>query len=132
MQDTRKETFSLRKRAKSFSHARRGLLLFFTTTHNAWLHMCFFFLAGILGFYFSITKTEWMLLILVSGFVFVSEAFNTAIEIDIDLTSPEYHPYAKDTKDVAAGAVLLSTITAVLIGIIIFKNYFIQFLQRFY
>jgi diacylglycerol kinase len=48
------------------------------------------------------------------------EAINTAIEIDIDLTSPEYHPFARDTKDVAAAAVLLSAVTVVIIGLIIF------------
>ena len=54
------------------------------------------------------------------GFVIIAEAFNTAIEIDIDLTSPEYHPYARDTKDVAAAAVSLSVIMAGIIGLIIF------------
>ncbi len=52
--------------------------------------------------------------------VLVAESINTAIEIDIDLTSPQYHPYARDTKDVAAGAVLISVIGAVIIGAIIF------------
>jgi diacylglycerol kinase len=65
------------------------------------------------------------LLVFAGGFVLVAEAFNTAIEIDIDLTSPEYHPYAKDTKDVAAGAVLIAACTAALIGLIIFVPYFV-------
>jgi undecaprenol kinase len=52
--------------------------------------------------------------------VLVAESFNTAMEIDIDLTSPQYHPYARDTKDVAAGAVLLAVIGAVIVGGIIF------------
>ena len=54
------------------------------------------------------------------GFVIVSEAFNTAIEIDIDLTSPEYHPFARDTKDVAAAAVAMAGITSAVIWLIIF------------
>ena len=54
------------------------------------------------------------------GFVIIAEAFNTAIEIDMDLTSPEYHPYARDTKDVAAAAVLLSVRVAMVIGLIVF------------
>jgi len=40
--------------------------------------------------------------------------------IDMDLTSPEFHPYARDTKDVAAGAVLISSIAAAIVGFIIF------------
>ena len=76
-----------------------------------------------LGFYFHIAKIEWFMLILAAGFVLTAEAFNTAIEIDIDLTSPDYHPYARDTKDVAAGAVLISAITALIIGVMIFGHY---------
>jgi diacylglycerol kinase (ATP) len=120
--DTKKE-FSLVKRAKSFSYAGRGIYVFIKTTHNAWIHLLIMVVAIFLGFYFGITNIEWVLLIIVSGFVLVSEAFNTAIEIDIDLTSPTYHPYAKDTKDVAAGAVLLSAITASIVGILIFGKY---------
>lgn len=74
----------------------------------------------VLGFYFYISSLEWVLLTLAIGFVFVTETLNTAIEIDIDLTSPEYHPFARDTKDVAAAAVLLSVFVAVIIGLIIF------------
>ena len=54
------------------------------------------------------------------GLVVVCEAINTAIEIDIDLTSPGYHPYARDAKDVAAGAVSLTIIMAGVIGAIIY------------
>ena len=39
--------------------------------------------------------------------VFIRTTHNAWLHIDIDLTSPEYHPYARDTKDVAAGAVLI-------------------------
>ena len=63
---------------------------------------------------------EWVAIIFAVGLVIVAETFNTAIEIDINLTSPEYHPYARDTKDVAAAAVLLSVFTAIIIGLIIF------------
>jgi diacylglycerol kinase len=72
------------------------------------------------GFFFGISKVDWMLLILAAGLVLTAEAINTAIEIDIDLTSPEYHPYARDTKDVAAGAVLIAALTAATIGTMIF------------
>lgn len=117
------EAFSLVKRAKSFTHAGRGLYIFLKTTHNAWIHCAVFTGVIALGFFFGITRIEWMFLIFAGGFVLVSEAFNTAIEIDIDLTSPEYHPYAKDTKDVAAGAVLISALTALCVGVGIFAPY---------
>jgi len=120
--DSKKE-FSFIKRAKSFTHAGRGLLVFIKTTPNVWIHITIFALVILLGFYFKITYIEWALLIFASGLVFVSEAFNTAIEIDMNLTSPDHHPYARDTKDVAAGAVFLSAITAAVIGLLVFGHY---------
>ncbi len=118
-----KKEFSLIKRAKSFTHAYRGLVLFLSTEHNAWMHVVGFTTALFLGIHYTITPTEWCELLIVSGLVFMAEAFNTAIEIDINLTSPEYHPHARDTKDVAAGAVLIATFFAVLVGIVIFVPY---------
>jgi diacylglycerol kinase (ATP) len=120
-----KEEFSFLKRAQSFTHAGRGLLLFVKTTHNAWVHLCIFVIALACGLFFGITLQEWVFLVFAGGFVLVSEAFNTAIEIDIDLTSPEYHPYARDTKDVAAAAVLISAITAFVIGLLVFIPYLV-------
>ena len=117
------EQFSLIKRAKSFTYAFRGIAVYLKSTHNAWVHLFLFALEIGLGVYFHITSTEWMFVIFTLGFVLAAEAFNTAIEIDIDLTSPDYHPYARDTKDVAAGAVLISSVTALLIALIIFVPY---------
>jgi diacylglycerol kinase len=121
--DTKKE-FSVIKRAKSFSHAGRGIYVFIKTTHNAWIHILATVIVIGLALWFDITRTEWMMLVFACGLVLAAEAFNTAIEIDIDLTSPTFHPYAKDTKDVAAGAVLISAVTAAIIGILIFAPYF--------
>lgn len=115
--------FSVIKRAKSFLHAERGIYIFIKTTHNAWIHILVLIFTVILGFYFKITNIEWIVLTIVGGIVLAAEAFNTAIEIDIDLTSPEYHPYARDTKDVAAAAVLISAVMALIVGLLIFGKY---------
>jgi len=117
--------FSVAERAKSFSHAGRGLLIFLKTTHNAWIHIVILIAAIILGWYLHISNTEWMMLVFAAGLVLTAEAFNTAIEIDMDLTSPEYHPSARDTKDVAAGAVLISSVAALVVGLLIFVPHLI-------
>jgi diacylglycerol kinase len=117
------KNFSIIKRAQSFVHALRGIRLFLQTAHNAWIETALFICTIGLGMYVHITPIEWTMIVLCGGFVLVAEAFNTAIEVDIDLTSPEYHPYARDTKDIAAGAVLLASVTAVVIGMIIFVPY---------
>jgi diacylglycerol kinase (ATP) len=119
------DKFSVLKRAKSFTYAIRGVWIFIKNTHNAWVHLVFLAIAIALGFYFSITVAEWMILFLAGGFVLVAEAFNTAIEIGVDLASPGYHELARDTKDVAAGAVLISATTAVISGVFIFGKYIV-------
>ncbi len=115
-----KEKFSILARIKSANHAWRGIGLLLKTSHNAQLAVVISILVTYLGFTLKISAMEWVALIFAQGLVFVSEGFNSAIEIDMDLTSPEYHPYAKNTKDVAAGAVLISVIMAVIVGAIIF------------
>lgn len=122
------QRFSFVARAKSFTHAGRGLRVFFKTTHNAWVQVAILVLAILLGIYVEISRTDWLLLIFAAGLVLTTEALNTAFEIDINLTSPDMHPYARDTKDVAAGAVLLASLTAAAIGIGIFGPYIIDLL----
>lgn len=112
--------FSLVARAKSFANAFRGIGILIKTTHNFWIHIVSAILVLILGFILKISPIEFVFIIFVIGLVFVTETINTAIEIDIDLTSPNYHPYARDTKDVSAGAVLISAIIAVIVFLIIF------------
>ena len=63
---------------------------------------------------------EWCWITLAIGLVLLAEMFNTAIEYLTDLASPEIHPLAKKTKDVASGAVLIAALVAVVIGLLIF------------
>ena len=120
--DTKKE-LSIFRRAKSFANAGRGIKMFLKITPNAWIELAIGLLVVFFGFYFNITRIEWLMVVFVCGSVLAAEAFNTAMEIDINLTSPDYHPYARDTKDVAAGAVLISSIMAAIIGILVFGHY---------
>ncbi len=123
------EAFSVVKRGKSFQHAIRGIFILIKTQHNMWLHLLAGAVAVFLGFFLHISEGEWLAIVLAISIVILAEAFNTAIEFDIDLTSPEEHPFARDTKDVAAGAVLLSAISAIVIGCIVFVPKIILFLK---
>ncbi len=120
--DSQKEKKAWRevKYREKFTNAFRGMYVVCKTTRHLFIHIMATLLVIIFGFYFQVSPFEWIALIFAIGFVLVSETFNTAIEIDIDLTSPEYHPFAKDTKDVAAAAVLLSVFVAIIVGLIIF------------
>ncbi len=115
-----KKRFSVVARIQSTNNALRGVGIFIRATHNAWLHFFFAGCAIFLGFLLSISTFEWLVVVIAIALVVITEAINTAIEIDIDLTSPNYHPYARDTKDVAAGAALLAVAMSGVIGLIIF------------
>ncbi len=121
-QETQKEKKAWRqvKYSEKFKNAFRGLYVFSKTTRHLFIHILSALIVIVLGFYLEVSALEWIALTFAIGFVFVTEALNTAIEIDIDLTSPDYHPFARDTKDVAAAAVLLSVFVSVIIGFIIF------------
>lgn len=115
-----KKRFSLVARLRSSDHALRGLGVFIKTTHHLWVEIAFIILGIYLGFILHLSNIEWVLVTFAFGLVVIAEAFNTAIEIDIDLTSPNYHPYARDTKDVAAGAVSLAIVIAGIMGALIY------------
>ncbi len=90
--------------------------------------MCFFFAVAIGGFWVHLSPVEFALALTVAGFVLALEAVNTAFEIDIDLTSPEYHAMARDAKDVAAGAVLIASFVAIIVNVIIFYPHISMYL----
>lgn len=74
----------------------------------------------ILGIVFKITTSEWLHLTLIISFVLILELVNTAIEETINIISPEIQERAKIAKDVSAGAVLVSSIAAAIIGVFLF------------
>lgn len=112
--------FSIVARAKSMTHALRGIALVVRTEHNFWLHVFTAIVVVLLGILLNISNFEWIFIAMSVFLVFAAEAFNTAIEVDMNLTSPEHHPFARDTKDISAGAVLITSIMAIIIGFIIF------------
>ena len=110
----------LKERIKSFHYAISRIIDLFRTEANARFHLIAAAGVTTAGFYFSIEKWEWVAVIFSIGLVLSAEAFNTALEHLTDLVSPEQNPLAGKTKDVAAGAVLFSAITAAIIGGIVF------------
>ena len=72
------------------------------------------------GWYFEISKGEWLAIVICIGLVMVTELINTAIEILVDCVSPEFNVKAGLVKDIAAGAVLVAALVALLVAFIIF------------
>jgi diacylglycerol kinase len=116
----RQQKFSLSGRIKSFGHAINGICLFFKTEHNARIHLVATIFVVFFGFWLSISRVEWLMVLFAIGFVFSAEVFNTAIEKMADEISTDYKEPIKNIKDLSAAAVLVAAITAALIGLIVF------------
>jgi diacylglycerol kinase (ATP) len=114
------KTFSIRARVRSIRYAWEGVNAFFDSQHNAIIHFYFTIFVMIAAIFFRASDTELIALVIVAGFVWAAEIFNTAIEKMMDLVSPEKHPKVKFIKDVAAAAVLISAMTAIIVGLVIF------------
>jgi len=113
-------SFSIKARLKSFRYAFAGLNSFFSTEHNAIIHLLMTLIAFSAAVFYNVTKVEAIAITLAIGFVWTAELLNTAIEKLADLISRDHHPEIKFIKDVSAAAVLLSAITALITGAIIF------------
>lgn len=105
---------------KSFKYAFEGIFTSLKTEKNMKIHFIIMILVIILGIILKISKIEWIICIILFGFVISLELINTAIENTVDLITTEINPKAKIAKDVSAGAVLVAAITAVIVGLIIF------------
>lgn len=103
-----------------FGYAFSGLWYALQTQRNVRVHVLIGTLAVLLGIILRISALEFAMIFVAIASVFIAEMFNTVIELCIDLASPDYHPLAKVAKDVAAGAVLLSAMLSVIIGLFVF------------
>ena len=112
--------FSMKKRAISFIYAFNGIRLLFLEEHNSRIHAVAAICAIIAGILLKILIIEWIALTFAIGFVFVVEAINSSIENTADLISLEKSNKIKRIKDLSAAAVLISSLSALVIGGLIF------------
>ncbi len=110
----------MKRLIKSFGYAFQGIKAVFSSETNMRIHAIIAFFVIIAAFVFSVSTTEWLVILLCIGLVFSAEMFNTALETLVDKVSPEQDPLAGKTKDLAAGAVLIAAIISAIIGTIIF------------
>jgi diacylglycerol kinase (ATP) len=117
--------FTVSGRLRSVRHAAVGFWFVLKSQHNAWLHavatILAFLLAAILHFMGQpMGLGEWAVLVASIVLVWVSETFNTGLEVLAEAITKERHPILKIAKDVAAAAVLMSALGAVTVGGILF------------
>ena len=112
--------FSIQARLKSFVYAFEGVMYFIKHEAQALIHLIAIVAVIGAGYWFNISLTEWIAVIFAIGIVVSAEMLNTAIEKLTDMVSPQINEQAKIVKDLAAGAVLIASLTAFIIGIIVF------------
>lgn len=108
--------------AQSFNHAYRGMVYAVRTQRNMRFHVAASLVVLVVSLLAGVSKLELAALVLAIMIVFITEMFNTAMEFAVDLVTDEYHLLAKLAKDVSAGAVLVSSIGAVLVGYLILAD----------
>ena len=102
--------FQFTGRIRSFKFAFIGIWFMLKSQHNARVHACATVAVVATSLFFRLSPPEWCWIVLAIVAVWVAEALNTAFEFLADAASPQFHPLVKQSKDVAAGAVLISAI----------------------
>ncbi len=110
----------------SFKYALRGLTDTYVNERNFRIHTWVSFVVLIAGIFFGVTIKEWIIIVLVITMVLILELMNTVVERIIDILKPKIHEYVRVIKDITAAAVLVASISAVVIGLIIFYPYVIS------
>ncbi len=110
----------MKNRVKSIKNALQGVDSFFRSEPNAKIHLAATVIVIFLSCLVKLNRTEILILLIVTGLVWVAELFNTAIERIMDFVSSETHPSIKVIKDISAAAVLMAALLSAITGSIIF------------
>ena len=105
---------------KSFGYAWQGLKYCFCFEKNFRAQLCVAIITFVIGFCFEISSHEWLTILFCSALVLSLEMINTTIEKLSNEISQSINPVIKQVKDIAAGAVFLSSMVSFIIGMIIF------------
>ena len=114
------QQFSIRRRIRSFAYAIGGIGRFIRNEHNARIHVVATVCVIVAAVWFRVSHGEAIALSFAVGLVWVTEILNTCLERTLDFITRGLHPEIKIIKDLAAGAVLVASITALITGLIIF------------
>ena len=117
---------------RSFKAAFDGIYSTYKKEQNIKIHTIISLIVIVGGIVFKINYIEWLVCLVLIGFVLMAEFFNTAIEYVVDLASPEIHPLAKAAKDTASAGVLMMAIISAIIGLVIFLPKLIEFVGGYF
>ncbi|ALS00807.1 UDP kinase [Enterococcus silesiacus] len=127
-----KQTTKNKHFVASLEFALQGIKTVFKEERNMRTHVFMGIVAIIAGFIFQLVISEWLWLLLAIFLVLAMEIINTVFENVVDMvTDFHFHPIGKKIKDMAAGAVLLTTGFAVVVGVLLFAPKIWQIIQDF-
>jgi diacylglycerol kinase (ATP) len=106
----------------SFNFAFEGIIHVLRTQRNMRIHFTVAAAVLVAAIATGVDRLELIALLLSISFVLITEMVNTAIEASIDVATTSFDPLAKLAKDIAAGAVLISTVNAVAVGYLVFSD----------
>lgn len=116
-----KQTRKNKHFGEALFHAIAGIKVVFKEERNFKIQLLISFFTVIIASIIGMSKVEWLILIITITLVIILELVNTVIETVVDLvTAGTYHPLAKKAKDIAASSVLVASVSAVIIGGILF------------
>jgi len=113
----------LKGRIKSLNYTVKGAFLLLKTEHSIILQSAIGVIFVLAGFYFGISKIEWMFQILGIGLILTAESLNTAVEKLCDFIHLDYHKKIGFIKDIASGAMTFAVTSVLIILIIIYYPY---------
>ena len=106
----------------SFNFAFEGIIHVLRTQRNMRIHFAVAFVVLVAALVVNVTKLELIALLISITFVLIAEMLNTGLEAAIDIATTSFDPMAKLAKDIAAGAVLIATANAVIVGYLVFAG----------
>jgi len=124
-----KEKHTFKALRKSFKYALNGVFTALAICRNLKIHYFMAIIAIVAGFYFNIDRLEFAVVLLAITLVVTLEMINTALEKAVDLLTEKYHILALIAKDVSAGAVLIASIVAFIIGALIYGPYLVDLIR---
>lgn len=118
----------LNKKIPGFRYALNGIRIAWREEFNFKVQVILGLLALALAWFFRVSPIEWIAIIFLIGFVLSAEAFNTALEEFCDMVKNDPDPHIAKIKDLAAAAVFIASVTALVVGVIIFIPRFLALL----
>ena len=118
--DRSNKQFGFKRIISSIRNSWNGLRVAYKNEQSMYIHLIATVLLLLYSFFLEISRTQWLIIIAIIGLTLVVELLNTAIESTVDLVTKEFHPLAKNAKDIASAAEFILAISAFIISLMIF------------